>query len=91
MKSRGSSVSSVTKLQAGQLGFNPSRGNDRIFSICHYVQTSSMGHPASCPLGLGGPYPGSKADCSPLSSAKVKNAWNCTTTASICLHDMALN
>jgi len=35
----------------------PSRGNDGVFSLCHYVQTGSGAHPASCPLGTRGSYP----------------------------------
>jgi hypothetical protein len=46
-------------------------------SIC--VQTCSGAHPASCPMGTGGPFPGVKArpgrdaDHSPPSSAEVVN------------------
>jgi hypothetical protein len=46
-------------------------------SLC--VQTGSAAHPASCPVGTGGPLPGSKArqgrdaDHLPHSSAEVKN------------------
>jgi hypothetical protein len=46
-------------------------------SLC--VQTGSGAHPASSPMGTGGPFPGSKArpgrdaDHSPTSSAKVVN------------------
>jgi hypothetical protein len=46
-------------------------------SLC--VQTGSGAHPASCPMGTGGPFPGAQArpgrdaDHSPPSSAEVKN------------------
>jgi hypothetical protein len=46
-------------------------------SLC--VQTSSKAHPASCPMGVGGPFPGGKArpgrdaDHSTQSSEKVMN------------------
>jgi hypothetical protein len=46
-------------------------------SLC--VQTGSGAHPASCPMGTGGPFlegkarPGRDADHSPPSSAEVKN------------------
>jgi hypothetical protein len=35
--------------------------------------------------------PGSEADNSPPSSAKVKNAWSCTSTPPICLHGVVLS
>jgi hypothetical protein len=49
---------------------------DHCASLC--VQTSSGAHPASCPMGTGGPFPGGRArprrdaDHSPPSSAKLK-------------------
>jgi hypothetical protein len=48
------------------------------FSSSPCVQTGSGTHPASCPMGTGGPFPGGKArpgrdaDHSPPSSAEVK-------------------
>jgi hypothetical protein len=48
------------------------------FSSSPCVQTGSEAHPASCPMGTGGPFPGGKArpgrdaDHSPPSSAEVK-------------------
>jgi hypothetical protein len=48
------------------------------FSSSPCVQTGSGAHPASCPVGTGGPFPGGKAlswrdaDHSPPSSAEVK-------------------
>jgi hypothetical protein len=49
------------------------------FSSILCVQTGFEAHPASCPMGTGGPFPGGKArpgrdaDHSPLSSAEVVN------------------
>jgi hypothetical protein len=49
------------------------------FSSILCVQTGSGAHPASCPMGTGGPFPGGKArpgrdaDHSPPSSAEVEN------------------
>jgi hypothetical protein len=47
------------------------------FSIHHHVQTGSGVHPASCPVGTRGPFPGIKrsgreADHLPQSTVKVK-------------------
>jgi hypothetical protein len=56
--------------------------DDRVrknFSSNLRVQIGSGAHPASCPVGTGGPFPGAKAwpgrdaDHSPLSSAEVEN------------------
>jgi hypothetical protein len=52
---------------------------EKDFSSILCVQTSSEAHPASCPMGTGGPFPGGKArpgrdaDHSPTYSADVKN------------------
>jgi hypothetical protein len=49
------------------------------FSSNLCVQTGSGAHPASCPIGTGGPFPGGKArpgrdaDHSSSSNAEVKN------------------
>jgi hypothetical protein len=49
------------------------------FSSIRCVHTDSVAHPASSPMGTGGPFPGGKArpgrdaDHSPLSSAEVVN------------------
>jgi hypothetical protein len=46
-----------------------------------HVQTGTEAHPASCPLGTGGSFPGVKAsggrevDPSPPTSAEVKKLW----------------
>jgi hypothetical protein len=56
---------------------SPAGAKDFLSSF--YVQTGSGAYPASCPMGTGGPFPGSKArpgrdaDQSPPSSAKVVN------------------
>jgi hypothetical protein len=56
---------------------SPTEAEDFSSSLC--VQTSSGAHPASCPMGTGGPFPGGKvqsgrdADDSPPFSAEVKN------------------
>jgi hypothetical protein len=56
---------------------SPAEAKD--FSRGLSAQTGSGAHPASCPMGTGGPSPGSKArpgrgaDHSPTSSAEVKN------------------
>jgi hypothetical protein len=55
----------------------PAGAKDCSSSLC--VQTGSGAHPASCPMGTGGLFPGGKAwpgrdaDHSPPSSAEVKN------------------
>jgi hypothetical protein len=55
----------------------PAEAKDFSSSLC--VQTGSWAHPASCTMGTGGPFPGSKArperdaDHSPPSSAEVEN------------------
>jgi hypothetical protein len=60
------------------IGFRfPAEATDFSSSLC--VQASSEAHPASCPMGTAGPFPGGKArpgrdaDYSPPSSAEVKN------------------
>jgi hypothetical protein len=56
---------------------SPAEAKDYSYSLC--VQTGSGAHPASCPVGTGGPFPGAKArpgrDAvhSPPSSAEVEN------------------
>jgi hypothetical protein len=56
---------------------SPTEAEDFSSSLC--VQIGSGAHPASCPMGTGGPFPGGKvrqgrdADHSPPSSAEVKN------------------
>jgi len=56
---------------------SPAGAKDFSFILC--VQTGSGAHPASSPMGTGGPFPGGKArpgrdaDHSPPSSAEVVN------------------
>jgi hypothetical protein len=56
---------------------SPAGAKDFSSNLC--VQTGSGAHPASCPMGTGGPFPGVKArpgrdaDHSPPSSAEVVN------------------
>jgi hypothetical protein len=57
--------------------WSPAGAKDFSSSLC--VQTGSEAHPASCPMGTGGTFPGGKArpgrdaDHSPSSSAEVVN------------------
>jgi hypothetical protein len=70
------SVQSLTTDWTTEVRF-PSGAEDFSSDLC--VQTSSEAHPASHPMGTGGPFPGGKAwperDAyhSPPSSAEVKN------------------
>jgi hypothetical protein len=54
------------------------------FSLHHRVQNGSGAHPASCPMGTRGNFPGSKAagawSWPPPSNAEVKSAWSYTST-----------
>jgi hypothetical protein len=56
---------------------SPAEAKDFFSNLC--FQTGSEAHPASCPMGTGGPFPGGKerprrdADRSPSSSAEVVN------------------
>jgi hypothetical protein len=76
-RSRSSSVSIVSDYGLDDQDSIPDSGRGFFPSLC--VQTGSGAHPASCPMGTGGPFPGSKArpgrdaDHSPPSSAEVKN------------------
>jgi hypothetical protein len=59
-------------------GSIPGRG-ERIVPLASCVQTGSGAHPASCTMGTGGPFYGTKArsgrdaDHSPPSNAEVEN------------------
>jgi hypothetical protein len=74
---RGSSVSIVYDYGLDDRGSIPVGG--RGFSSTPCAQTGSGAHPASYPVGTGGPFPGGKArpgrdaDHSPPSSAEVKD------------------
>jgi hypothetical protein len=56
--SRGSSVSIVTRLRPGRLGFDSRQG---FFSLCHRTQVGSGVHPASYSMGTGGSFRRGKA------------------------------
>jgi len=56
-----------------------------MFSLYHSVQTVSVAHPASYPVGTGASAtgvkrPGREGNHSPPPSAEDKNAWSCTST-----------
>jgi hypothetical protein len=79
IKSRGSSGSIVSDYGLDDRVIkvrSPTEAEDFSSSLC--VQTGSGAHPASYPVGIGGPFPGGKArpgrdaDHSPPSSAEVK-------------------
>jgi hypothetical protein len=77
IKSRSSSVGIVSDYGMEDRGSIPGRGRG-FFSSSPSVQTGFGAHPASCPMGTGGPFPGGKArpgrdaDHSPPSSVEVK-------------------
>jgi hypothetical protein len=62
----------------GRSRFDP-RQMRKDFSSSLFVQIGSGAHPASCPVGTGGPFPAAKArpgrdaDHSPPSSVQVEN------------------
>jgi hypothetical protein len=78
--SRGSSGSIVSDygLDDRAIGFDPRQGQ-RIFPLASVSRPALGAHPASCTMGTGGPFPGSKArpgrdaDHLPPSSAEVVN------------------
>jgi hypothetical protein len=76
MGSQSSSVSVVSGYGPGDRGSIPAQAKDFSSSLCG--QTGSDAHPASCTMGIRGPFPGPKArpgrdaDHSPPSSAEVK-------------------
>jgi hypothetical protein len=73
----GSSVSIVTDYGLDDWGSISTEAEDFSSSLCD--QTGSGAHPASCPMGTGGSFPGGKArpardaDHSPPSRSEVKN------------------
>jgi hypothetical protein len=80
MELRGSSVIIVTRLP----GFGPWQGQGFfLFIIACGLALGPTQPPVQWVLGAlswGVKQPGHEADHSPLSSAKVKNAWRCTST-----------
>jgi hypothetical protein len=83
---KGSPVSILNWLLAGRPGFDPCRGNDKIFSLRHRVQTGSRANPASYTMRSGGgslmgvKRPGREGYHSHPSSAEIRNAWSYTST-----------
>jgi hypothetical protein len=73
----GSSVTIVSDMDWTTGVWSPEGAKDFSSSLC--VHTGSRAHPASYPIGTGGPFPGGKVwlgrddDRSPTSSAEVKN------------------
>jgi hypothetical protein len=73
------SVCLTTDWTTGRSGFDPRQRRGFSSSLC--VQTGSGAHPASYPMGTGGPFSGGKvrqgldADLSPPSSVEVKNEY----------------
>jgi hypothetical protein len=80
-RSRVSSGSIVSNygLDDRAIGVRSPAGAEDFFSSSLCVQTGSEAHPASCPMGTRGPFPGGKArpgrdvDHSPPTSAEVVN------------------
>jgi hypothetical protein len=63
----------------------PAVAVERIFSLCHHIQTSSGTHPVSHPINTWGSFPrvkwlGHEADHSPPSGVDIKNAWSYNPT-----------
>jgi hypothetical protein len=52
-------IRSTVGLDDGWVEFESQYGQE--FSLLHIVQTRSGAHPASCPMGTGGSFPGCKA------------------------------
>jgi hypothetical protein len=50
------------------------------FSFLHVVQTGSVAHPTSYPMGTGGSFPGLQAYNSPPTNAGAKKMWIYTST-----------
>jgi len=73
VKSWDSSVSIVTRLQAGRPLFD-SRQEQRFLSVRHHAQADHPTHPASRPTCTGSSFPGVKA----------AEAWNWPLTSSLC-------
>jgi hypothetical protein len=87
MVSRGSSVSIVSSFKLDDRAIqvrSPAEAKDSSSSLC--VQTGFGAHPASYPMGTGGPFPGAKArlgkdaDHSPPSTAEGPRAFLGTET-----------
>lgn len=82
----GSITSTVSSPWAGQSAVSILVGVGD-FCPLQNVQTGSRVHTASSSVVTRGSFPRAKVvDHSPLSSAAVKNEWNCTSAPPICLH-----
>jgi hypothetical protein len=94
--SRASSLGIVSTSRGGRPGFDSWQRKKGILPLRHRVQTGSMAHPASYPVGIRGSFSGVKrprreADHSPPSGTEVKNAWGYIFTPPIRLHGVVLN
>jgi hypothetical protein len=79
-------VGMATELCAG-IAHGPIPDRGRKYFASAKVQTAFGAHPAPCPVGARGSFPGVKllrraVDHSPSPSAEVKNEWSCTSAAS---------
>jgi len=78
---RDKSISIVTRLRVGRLGFDSRKRPGTELPPHHRVQTDSAAHPASYPMATRDSFPDgivdvSWADHSPPFSVKIENAWN---------------
>jgi hypothetical protein len=75
-------ISLVMATGYGLDGWGSIPGTGKRYSILHSVQTGSVAHPASYPMGIGGGLISKEcqADHSPKSTAEVKNGWRYTCT-----------
>jgi hypothetical protein len=82
--SRGVSVAVVTSILAGRRGIGglmPGRGIVFLFSTALKIESGA--HSASCSVGTGGSWPGSKAVCAwgcPFSPSAETNTWRQAST-----------
>jgi hypothetical protein len=92
-ESRDSSVGIALDDRGSRVRFPARAGN---FSLHHRVQNGSGAHPASCPMGNRGSFPGVKhpgreADHMPPSSAEVKECVELYLHSPVCLHCVVLS
>jgi len=75
--------------------FDSQQGREGIFCLCHRVQTSSMVHLASYPMGISVLLEqsgwGTKLTTHIHVNAKVKNVWIYISTPPLHLYGMVLN
>jgi hypothetical protein len=96
IRSRNSSVSTVTRLRARRPEFDTRQEYDDNFSLRHRVRTGSETHSTSYPMSAGGSYlrvkwPRREADHTPPSNTEVNNVWSYTSAPPIRLHGVVLN